>query len=829
MIDYEKLGVFYLGARHKPGASGQDELVLYESRDLLTHAVVIGMTGSGKTGLCIDMLEEAAIDGIPVIAIDPKGDIGNLLLTFPQLNGQSFAPWVNAGDAQRKGQTVEQFAESQATLWREGLEATAQTGERIALLKKSCDFNIYTPGSSAGLGVSILNSLKAPDEALLDQRDLLKERIQAAATCILTLLGISADPLRSREHILLSNIISHLWSENKDVDLHELVALVQKPPTERIGALDLESFYPAKERFELSISINNILAAPGFDVWLSGEPLDIDSFLWNKDGKPRISIFSISHLSEQERMFFVTMLLNQVLDWTRSQSGTTSLRAILYMDEIFGYFPPVANPPSKKPLLTLLKQARAYGLGLVLASQNPVDIDYKGLSNAGTWFIGRLQTERDKMRVLEGLESASAEAANHIDRGALSEILSGLEQRVFLMHNVHEDGPVLFKTRWSMSYLRGPLDRKQIKSLMDPVKNGAMHVAGAPKAIDASSPVMAVSSSSSSSSSAASAPPSETAPQARFNPAKRTVINPEITQFFIPADIASFSSQPDGVFQPLLLASASLRYQDTKLGIDSTIDRNFLLVVKDGPVAVDWSKAKSIKADLSKLPTNPPPLPAGLKEYSFGAPPAALTNTSSYKVWPKEFTTWLSGSQSLNLYRSATTGLVSKPFESERDFRIRLQNQAAEKRDAATSKLREKYSPRIAALEERIRLAEQRLAAEQAEARQTQLNSAISVGATVLGAFIGRKTFSSGNLGRATTAARGMGRVAKQQQDVGRAEDNVVALNDKLNELVQQFNSESQLLTNRYDPLTEVFEPYSLPLKKTNISVRLLGIAWVIS
>ncbi len=807
MTDYEKLGLFYLGSRYKPGAAaagGQDELVLYESRDLLTHAVVIGMTGSGKTGLCLDVLEEAAIDGIPVIAIDPKGDIGNLLLTFPELNGQSFQPWVNVGDAQRKNMTVEQFAESQAKLWQEGLEASAQSGERIRRLKQSCEFNIYTPGSSAGLGVSILNSLKAPDEALFDQRDLLKERIQAAATCILTLLGISADPLRSREHILLSNIISHLWAEQKDVDLHELVALVQKPPTERIGALDLESFYPAKERFELSININNILAAPGFDVWLTGEPLDVDSFLWNKGGKPRVSIFSISHLSEQERMFFVTMLLNQVLDWTRSQSGTTSLRAILYMDEIFGYFPPVANPPSKKPLLTLLKQARAYGLGLVLASQNPVDIDYKGLSNAGTWFIGRLQTERDKMRVLEGLESASAQASNQVDRSSLSEILSSLEQRVFLMHNVHEDGPVLFKTRWSMSYLRGPLDRKQIKMLMDPIKAAMTNKGAAPAVIN-------------------TAPP-----EAKFAPTKRTVINPEISQFFIPADIASFSSQPDGVFQPLLLAAATLRYKDAKLDIDTVVDKNYLFVVNDGPVAVDWTKAKSIKADLAKLPTNPPLLPAGLKEYSFGAPPAALTNTSSYKIWPKEFTAWLS-SQSLNLFRSAATGLVSKPFESERDFRIRLQNQAAEKRDAATAKLREKYSSRISALEERIRLAEQRLAAEQAEARQTQLNSAISVGATVLGAFMGRKSISTGTLGRATTAARGVNKVAKQQQDVGRAEDNVAALNAKLNDLVQQFKSDVQLLTERYDPLTEVFEPYALSLKKTNITVRLLGIAWVIS
>ncbi|MCA9086899.1 MAG: ATP-binding protein, partial [Planctomycetaceae bacterium] len=209
------------------------------------------------------------------------------------------------------------------------------------------------------------------------------------------------------------------------------------PPFDRIGVIGLENFYPQADRFQLAMLLNNLLASPGFSSWMEGESLDIQKMLYSPDGKPRFTILSIAHLSEAERMFFVTIFLNEVVSWMRAQSGTSSLRAILYMDEVFGYFPPTANPPSKTPMLTLLKQARAFGLGVVLATQNPVDLDYKGLSNAGTWFIGRLQTERDKARVLDGLEGASAAAGHAFDRRQMEVILSGLGSRVFLLNNVH--------------------------------------------------------------------------------------------------------------------------------------------------------------------------------------------------------------------------------------------------------------------------------------------------------------------------------------------------------------------------------------------------------
>jgi hypothetical protein len=472
MQDFETLGAFYLGRPYDIATkTATPAPLMYDSRDLLTHAVCIGMTGSGKTGLCIGLLEEALIDGIPAIIIDPKGDLANLALTFPSLSGEAFAPWVNEDEAQRAGQDVPTFAAAQAERWKKGLAGWGQDGARIQRLKDAAGVTIYTPGSSAGVPVSILKSFAVPPAAVLEDRDLLRERLQTTVGSLLGLAGVQADPLQSREHILLAKILETAWLAGTDLDLVGIIQQIQAPPFTRIGALELDAFYPAKDRFGLAMALNNLLAAPGFDQWLTGAPLDVASFLRTEDGRPRAAIFSIAHLSDAERMFFVSLLLNEVLGWVRMQSGTTSLRALLYMDEIFGYMPPVANPPSKEPLMLLLKQARAFGLGVVLATQNPVDLDYKGLSNTGTWFIGRLQTERDKARVLEGL--AGAAGGERFDRGAMSETLSALGNRVFLMHNVHESaGPLTFETRWTLSYLRGPLTRTDIKALTAGTGNG---------------------------------------------------------------------------------------------------------------------------------------------------------------------------------------------------------------------------------------------------------------------------------------------------------------------------------------------------------------------
>jgi hypothetical protein len=456
--DYEKLGVFYLGKVYDlPGRARTKDLVLYDSKDLVTHAVCVGMTGSGKTGLCLGILEEAAIDGIPAIIIDPKGDLANLLLTFPQLRPADFRPWINEDDARKKGQTPDDFAAAQAAMWTKGLAEWDQDGARIQRLRDAADFAIYTPGSSAGLPVSVLKSFAAPPQEIIDDAEAFRDRVSVTATSLLGLMGIAADPIQSREHILLSAILSGAWAGGEDLDLAALIQRIQQPPFDKLGVMPLETVYPGKERFGLAMALNNLVAAPGFGAWMEGQPLDIASILYTPQGKPRHAVFSIAHLSDAERMFFVSLLLNQILGWVRTQSGTTSLRALVYMDEIAGYFPPTANPPSKQPLLTLMKQARAFGVGVILATQNPVDLDYKGLSNAGTWLIGRLQTDRDKQRVLDGLEGAASTAGSRFDRASVDRILSSLGPRVFLMNNVHEDTPEIIESRWCLSYLRGPL------------------------------------------------------------------------------------------------------------------------------------------------------------------------------------------------------------------------------------------------------------------------------------------------------------------------------------------------------------------------------------
>ena len=397
----EKIGSFFLG---RDQTKAKDTFNL-DAKQLTTHAVCVGMTGSGKTGLGIAILEEAGIDKIPALIIDPKGDLGNLLLTFPKLQPCDFLPWIDPQEAERKGMTPADYAASVAKTWKDGLAEWGEGPERIETLRESVDMVIYTPASNSGISLSVLSSFTAPSKETLQDTEALRDRVMSTTSSILGLLGIKADPVKSREHILISNIITYAWNQGKDLAITSLIQYVQKPPFDKIGALDIDMFFPPKDRKALSISLNNLLASPGFQAWMEGEPLDIQKLLYTKEGKPRLAILSIAHLSDAERMFFVTILLNELLSWMRRQPGTSSLRALLYMDEIFGYFPPNAIPPSKIPMLTLLKQARAFGVGIVLATQNPVDLDYKGLANCGLWFIGKLQTDRDKARVLEGLKS----------------------------------------------------------------------------------------------------------------------------------------------------------------------------------------------------------------------------------------------------------------------------------------------------------------------------------------------------------------------------------------------------------------------------------------
>ena len=812
MEHYEKLGVFYLGrhydlANKKPG----EGLLLYDSKDMVTHGICVGMTGSGKTGLCVALLEEAALDNIPAIIIDPKGDLTNMLLTFPELRPEDFRPWINEDDARKKGVSPDEYAAQQAELWRKGLASWEQDGERIRFLKNSAEFVIYTPGSTAGIPVSILDSFTAPSPAIIEDSELLQDRVSGTASSLLSLIGISADPINSREHILISTILNHAWQQGRNLDLAALIQQIHNPPVTQVGVMNLESFYPSRDRFALGSQLNNLLASPSFASWLQGESLDIDNILHTSTGKPKMSIFSIAHLGENERMFFVSLLLNQVLSWTRSQSGTTSLRALLYMDEIFGFFPPIANPPSKQPLLTLLKQARAFGLGIMLTTQNPVDLDYKGLANTGTWFVGRLQTERDKMRLIDGLAGAVASEGIKFDRKLMEQTISGLGQRVFLMNNIHQDAPMIFETRWCMSYLRGPLTRNQIRDLMDPLRAGlTMQTAQAPPLKEAVTMETTVETPAASPATASKpALPDSAAP----------VLPPSINQAFLP--VRSRIGQGETlVYRPMVMGNAQIGFINDRINLRKSRELFLITAVTDNVFPVEWDQANELDISLSDLETGP------AQGVIFEALPASAGDSKNYTKWSREFMDWLYRNQELVLMQSKLFKQVSEPGESERDFRVRLQQNAREQRDNTMDKLRKKYNSRINTLEDRVRRSEQTLRSREDQAKQHKMQTAISVGTTLLGSFLGKSPISASTLGRATTAARGAGRVQKGQEDAKRAAETLEVHRQQLQELEEEFKRETELLSSAMDPMTEELEQFTVKPLKKDILLRMFTLAW---
>ena len=777
LADFEKLGAFYLGKTSGPAEDAKP--YLYDSRDLTTHAVVIGMTGSGKTGLSIALLEEAAIDGIPAIVVDPKGDLGNLLLSFPELRDEDFARWSPPG--------VD--AASEASTWRAGLADWGQDAARIQRLRAAADIAIYTPGSRAGRPISITGSLAAPPPEVREDAELVNERITQVATSLLGLVGVTAEPGKSREHVFVSTILQRAWAKGEDLDLAGLVLRIQEPPFERIGVLDVESFFPTKERFALAVSYNSLLASPGFDAWLEGEPLDIGKLLWTKEGKPRIAILSIAHLDDALRMFFVSLLLGQMVSWMRMQPGTPSLRALFFMDEVVGYFPPVAMPPSKPPLLLLLKQARAFGLGVVLATQNPVDLDYKGLSNAGTWLIGRLQTERDKARVIDGLEGAASGAA--FDRETVDRILSGLKKRHFYVHNVHAAQPVVIESRWTMSYLRGPLTREEIRKL-----------AGG-KAV---SPVAAAGS---------AAPAQAPSPNAAMKEAggPRPVVPPGVAEVFVP------TTAPRPLYRSFVLGAAKVEFADTKTGLDFAREVMFLAPVTEGAIPLRWEDSKWAGAtsvrDLGNEPT------AGAR---FLDPVAPMLSAKSYALWSKKLVAWLAGTQGVVRWRSPALKTFSLPNEDEGAFRARLAQASREARDRAAEELRAKYGSKVTLLEERIRKAQNAVAREQEQVSAQRLQAAFSLGGGLLGSFLGG---SSGRaVAGATKAAKSASRAAKESRDAAREQENLATLIEQHRALQDELRAAIAGVTSALDPSTAPLEQVVTKPKKTGITVHLVALAW---
>lgn len=822
MLDTQ--GNFFLG-RLFDTAKGKlaDKALLYDPADLTTHGLVTGMTGSGKTGLCVGILEEAALQNIPAIIIDPKGDLTNLLLHFPDLLPSDFQPWLDADAVRREGKTLEAAAKETAELWKKGLAEWGIDRERMLALKNAAEFAVYTPGSDAGIPVSVLSSLAAPAISWDENREILRERISSTVTALLGLVGMdNVDPLRSREHILLSNLFENAWSQGADLDMTELILQVTKPPFEKLGAFPLENFFPEKDRMELAMMLNNILASPGFEVWREGQDLDIPALLFAEDGRPRHSVFYIAHLSDTERMFFVTLLLSAVETWMRTQAGSNTLRAIVYMDEIFGYMPPTANPPSKLTLLRMLKQARAFGVGMLLATQNPVDVDYKGLSNTGTWIIGKLQTDQDKQRLLDGLESA----AGGSNRAALDKLISGLGKRVFVMHNVHEKAPVVFQTRWAMNYLAGPLTRTQIPAL-NRLVGAKQTVIGRPQAAKPAS----FADRAAVSGSTAAAPPRPSFAARPVSPsggsATRPSVPSSISEYFLPltnslpeafraaGKTQSADARQVGIlYRPALLASAQVRFFDRKYGVDAEVTRTALIENPERRSSQRWDDFV-VRMPVDRMDSTPAP------DARFDALSPTLSDAKLVAALQKDFTDWVYRTTTVKARANEFLKVYGGPDVSQADFMKACSEAASEARDKEIAKQAAKIDKAIASLQDKLAREERELRMDESELSQRKMEEmgthAENVFSFLTGSRSTRRVSSSLTKRRLTEQAK---------DDVEESLESIAQYKKQLAELEKERARIADDINARWGEVVNKITEIDIAPKKTDIYVNLFGVAW---
>ncbi len=824
---------FYLGRAYDPiKKTTKNESTLYDPADLTTHAVVTGMTGSGKTGLCIALLEEAALQGIPAIIIDPKGDLTNLLLHFPDLAPQDFQPWIDPEMARRAGKTLDQLGMDAATSWREGLQQWGITQERVLALKNAAQFAIYTPGSDAGIPVSVLSSLAAPSLAWKENRESLREKISSTVTALLGLVGYEdIDPLRTREHILLANIFENAWSQGKDVELAELILQTQTPPFEKLGAFPVDTFFPAKDRMELAMVLNNILAAPAFETWREGQSLDVQKMLFTEDGRPRHNIFYLAHLSDAERMFFITLLLSAVESWMRTQSGSGSLRALLYMDEIFGYMPPQRNPPTKQPLLRMLKQARAFGLGLLLATQNPVDVDYKALSNAGTWFIGKLQTEQDKNRLLDGLESA----AGGVPRNVFDKLISSLGKRVFVLHNVHAKQPELFQSRWAMNFLAGPLTRSQIPALNRlagaTVTDTVMDVEDTQpnKAVTATRPASVADLNPATVMATAPIPRAATSTPAIDGSITKPPIPAWIKEYFLPQNYSlpeAFSAAQETmpsevmiegvVYRPSLLASAHVRILDRKLGVDSEIVRTALVSNLEKRGSVRWDEHLYNGPSLENVDTTAVP------SARFGTIDAPLNDTKLMTSLQKDFADWVYRTSSVKARANQALKVFAGPDVSQAEFMKACADAARDARDAEIDKKTSTIDRQIKTLEDKLGREERELREDEAELSHRKLEEAGTHFENLTGLFGGRRKAS--RLSSSLTKRR---MTEQAKADVEESLDSIDEFKRQLGELLKRREELVEELNEKWGQVVGETSDVTVAPKKTDVFVNLFGVAWL--
>ena len=782
-----------------------NEPVLLDPSNLTTHAVVTGMTGSGKTGLCIGLLEEAALHGIPAIIIDPKGDLTNMLLHFPNLLPTDFEPWIDPEVARQSGKTVEQSSTETAEKWKKGLEGSGLGPEQLKALGDTADYTIFTPGSSSGVSVNILSSFQSPDLDWESNSEMLRERISSTVTALLGLIGIGdIDPLRSREHILLSNLIETAWINKQSLTLTDLILQVQTPPMERLGAFPMESFFPEKERFSLAILLNNFLAAPSFQVWQQGQTLDIGELLYPKSGKPRHSIFYLAHLSENERMFFVTLLFAAVESWMRSQRGTGNLRALIYFDEIMGYLPPVANPASKTVMMRMLKQARAFGVGLVLATQNPVDVDYKALSNAGTWMIGRLQTDQDKQRLLDGLTSAGGST----NVATFDKLISGLQKRVFLYHSIYRPAPITFSTRWTLNFLAGPMTRDQI-----PQANKLVGIEKGKKST----------SSSASSAESASIKPAAASKSTEMT-SSRPAVPGSINEYFVPAskgfsEAASAANLPAGlsakglVYKAALLTQAEVRYISRQYSLE-TSKKIAAVLETPGTGLVKWENNSIDALDLQKLESQPMP------NSQFHSVAAWLGDAKKTAELQKDFIEWIYRTGSIKLKSNTALKVYATPEMTQSDFHTRCTEAAKEMVAAEMEKVSSTLDAKISTLQRKIDAQELDVKAAQNAVNQRNLESFATGGGALLGMLTGRKRSLSSTMSKVRMSAAAKDKKLAEEQDLE-------ALNDQMKDLLLQKEKALKVINDKWAEVTTKISEVSITPTKSDIFAELFGVGWL--
>ena len=795
-------GKYFLGNVWDP-KTGEltDETLRYDSEDLTTHAVVVGMTGSGKTGLCVGLLEEAALNQVPALMIDPKGDLTNLLLHFPGLLPADFQPWINAAAARKEGKTEEQAAAETAEMWRKGLADWGIGPERLQALADSVDFTIYTPGSTAGVPLSVLASLGAPSLPWDGNEEVLGEQISGTVTALLSLTGLKdIDPVQSREHILLSNILADAWRNGHSLDLGELIMQIQTPPFDKLGVLDVNSFFPDKDRFGLAMRINSMLASPSFQTWMEGEPLDVQALLYTPDGKPRHSIFYIAHLSEEERMFFVTLLYANVETWMRAQSGTTSLRAIVYFDEIFGYMPPLGNPPSKTVMLRMLKQARAFGVGMVLATQNPVDVDYKGLSNAGTWFIGKLGTEQDKARLLDGLTSAIAGA---VDVKELDRLISGIGKRVFLMRNVNEKKPLLFQTRWAMNYLAGPLTRTQIPALN--ALRGVHHTAAAP------SPVRPAAPGTPEATGTITRPPVPSGVGEYFLPANLTLSEAAETHRY-PVDPGARESGV--VYRPALLSQADVRLTNAKYALNTDMTWTALIYESDLTPPIRWEDNHNPPVDDRKLDRAP------LHDARFASLAGPLADAKMLRTLETDFVDYVVRNGAVTVRANDKLKVYGGPEMSDADFAKLCEDAADDLMQVELDKVKARFETKLKSVETKLKKEERELAEDEAEFKSRKGEEYAKHAETLLSLFGGRRKSLSSSLSKRRMAE-------KAKVDIEESEQAIADMQEQLGSLKGEMEVALDEVEAKYDALIADTKEGPVAPKKTDVRVGMFGVAWV--